>query len=195
MTNRSLVIVFFVLCHTLSAEAQFHIGVKAGVNAAKIDGKSFNEAFKYSYLLGGFAEIGLNHTISINPEVIFSQTSTTTDKSYSNTIPGSGNKEQVKAKLNYLSVPLLINVKTISPLHIEAGPQFSILMNKDKVLVENGKSAFKQGDFSVVGGVSLHFSILRLTARYVVGLNNINDLPSRDKWKNQALQVSAGLAF
>ncbi|MCH5599389.1 hypothetical protein [Niabella ginsengisoli] len=50
-----------------------------------MDGKSFKEEFNYSYLAGGFAEIGLNEKWSINPEVLFSQTTATTDTSFTNT--------------------------------------------------------------------------------------------------------------
>ena len=37
--------------------AQFHLGVKAGANITKVDGKSFKEQFEYGYNVGGFAEI------------------------------------------------------------------------------------------------------------------------------------------
>ncbi|MGC4234021.1 MAG: porin family protein [Niabella sp.] len=194
MINRYLTLIVILLFLSFSADAQFHIGVKAGVNAGKIDGKSFKEAFNYSYLVGGFAEIGLGDKVSINPEVLFSQTSSTTDTSFTRTLPDFNN-DQVKAKLNYLSVPILVNLRLIGPLHIEAGPQFGVLMNKEKNLLENGEQAFKKGDFSMVGGAGLHISSFRLTARYVVGLSDIKDVTVQDQWKNQALQFSLGIAF
>ncbi len=36
---------------------------------------------------------------------------------------------------------------------------------------------------------------IRITGRYVVGLNNINDIDNQDKWKSQGFQVSLGLAL
>lgn len=194
MINRLLITAVVVLFVTSSVNAQFHIGIKAGVNAGKIQGKSFKEEFNYSYLVGGFAEIGLGDKFSINPEVLFSQTTATTDTSFTNTLPGFKN-DQLKAKLNYLSIPILVNMRLFGPLHIEAGPQFGILMNKDKKLLENGEDAFKRGDFSMVGGAALHFSAFRVAARYVIGLNNVSQVVDQDKWKNQALQLSVGLAF
>ena len=130
MIRQTFLIISVALFFSISANAQFHIGVKAGVNAGKIKGKSFKEEFNYSYLAGGFAEIGLGERFSINPEVLFSQTTSTTDTAFTNTIPNFRN-EQLKAKLNYLSIPVLLNMKLIGPLHIEA-TQFGIIMNKEK---------------------------------------------------------------
>ena len=52
---------FLIACVILAqaASAQFNFGVKAGANITKIDGKSFKDEFRYGYLLGGFADIGL----------------------------------------------------------------------------------------------------------------------------------------
>lgn len=187
--NLLAVALLFVFATT---HAQFHIGIKAGLNATKIDGKSFKEQFEYNYLVGGFAEIGLGERFSINPEVLFSQASTT----LSSTADASVfNKDQAKAKLNYLSIPILANVRLAGPLHIEAGPQYSILMNSDENLLKNGESAFKSGDFSLAGGVQLRLSKIRVSGRYVIGLDNINEAVVQEKWKKQAIQLAVGFAF
>jgi len=83
----------------------------------------------------------------------------------------------------------------LGPLSIQAGPQFSVLMDQNKTLLQNGGNAFKNGDFSMVGGAVLKISKFRFTGRYIVGLNNINDIDNQDKWKNQAVQLSVGLAL
>jgi len=194
MLFRYLVLLLIAGSFTTYSNAQFHIGAKAGVNAGKIDGKSFKQEFEYSYLVGGFAEIGLGSRFSINPEVLFSQTTATRDNDPANTLPDF-KSDQFKAKLNYLSIPILANVKLAGPLHIEAGPQFGVILNSNDNLFQNGKDAFKRGDFSVVGGAALHFSIIRVSARYVVGLSNLSDLTAQEEWKSQALQFSLGLAF
>lgn len=194
MNRKTYLIVTIALFSFTSAYSQFHIGVKAGVNAGKINGKSFKEEFNYSYLAGGFAEIGLGERFSIHPEVLFSQTTSTTDTSFTHTIPDFKN-EQLKAKLNYLSIPILLNMKLAGPLHIEAGPQFGIKINNNKTLLKNGEEAFKQGDFSMVGGAGLHLGVFRVTARYVIGLNNLDNVTNQDEWKSQALQLSLGIAF
>ena len=78
---------------------------------------------------------------------------------------------------------------------LQAGPQVGVLLNKDESLLNNGKNAFKTGDFSLLGGVQLNFGGVKVGGRYVVGLNNINDLDDREEWKNQGFQLSLGLAL
>ena len=61
--------------------------------------------------------------------------------------------------------------------------------------MDNGKEAFKKGDFSLVGGAQLNIANIVIGGRYVVGLTDIKDLPSGEKWKNQGFQVYAGFRF
>ena len=177
-----------------AAMAQFTLGVKAGANIFKVDGKSFKDEFNYGYHLGGFANFGIGGRFSLQPEVLFSQYQTKTDTSFSNiyqdAFSNAGN-----VKLNYLSIPLLLNYKLGSLISLQAGPMFSILMDEDKGLVENGQDAFKKGDFSMLGGAQLSLGKIKLNGRYSIGLNNINDLDNSDKWKNQGWQLSVGLGL
>ncbi len=176
--------------------AQFHIGIKGGSNITKIDGHSFKDKFEYGYHIGGFAEIGLGEKMGIQPEVLFNQYSTTLDSNYNHIYQDVFTSGQSKVKLNYLSIPIILNYKLIGNfLSLQAGPQFSILMKQDKNLLQNGADAFKKGDFSMLGGVQLKLSAIRITGRYVVGLNNISDIDNKDQWKSQGFQVSLGLAL
>lgn len=178
-----------------AAMAQFHIGVKAGANITKIDGKSFKDEFNYGYHLGGFAEIGLGDKFGLQPEVLFNQYTTKADTSFSN-VYNNVFRDRQNIKLNYLSIPVMLTYKFAGDfLTLQAGPQFGVLMNKEDNLLENGKEAFKHGDFSMAGGVQVKVLKFRVTGRYVVGLNNINDLGDQHKWKNQGFQVSAGIAL
>jgi hypothetical protein len=175
--------------------AQFHLGIKGGANITKVDGKSFKEEFKYGYNIGAFAEIGLGKRFAFEPEVLFNQYSSTLDSSYKSIYQNVISSDQSKVKLNYLSIPLLFDYKVVGPLHIQAGPQVAVLMSQDKNFLQNSGDAFKKGDFSMIGGVQLKLANLRLTGRYIVGLSNINDIDDQDKWKNQVIQLSAGIAF
>ena len=176
--------------------AQFHIGVKTGANITKVDGQSFKNQFSYGYHIGGFAEIGIGDKFQIQPEVLFSQVSSTLDSSYKNIYQNVFTSDQSKVRLGYLSVPILLNYKLIGKfLVLQAGPQFSVLIDKNKELVQNGVKAFSDGDFAMVGGAQLKLSAVRVSARYVIGLKNINDIDNQDRWKNQGFQVSLGLAL
>lgn len=195
MKARLYVLIAFVF-FAQAAMAQIKFGIKGGVNITKVNGVAFRDEFRYGYHLGGFAEIGLGKKWGIQPEVLFNQYQTRADSSfkdvYQNSLSFSNYRD---VKLNYLSIPLLLNYKLANIFSLQAGPQFGVLISQDKNLVQNGKEAFKNGDFSFLGGAQINISKLRVTGRYVVGLNNINDISNQNKWKNQGFQLSLGLAL
>jgi hypothetical protein len=176
--------------------AQFNIGIKGGANISKIEGKSFKDEFSYGYLLGGFAEIGLGKKFSVQPEVLFNQYQTKVDSNFKSVYQNAfAETKSGQVKLNYLSIPVLINYKLSKGISLQAGPQFGILMNKENNLLENGKEAFNNGDLSMLGGLELKLSKFRIGGRYSVGLNNINDIDNKEKWKSQAFQLALGLSL
>lgn len=176
--------------------AQFHLGAKAGANITKIDGKAFKDEFRYGYHLGGFMEIRVGNKLVLQPEVLFNQFSTSVDSNFSSVYHNAFNSAQSDRKLNYLSIPILLNYKLIgSFLSLQAGPQFGVMINGDKNLLQNGGEAFSSGEFSMLGGVQFKIGMIRLNGRYMVGLNNLNDLGDSEKWNNEGFQVSLGLAL
>ena len=168
------------------------VGIKAGANINKIDGKGLKEEFQYGYSLGGFAELYFNNKWGIQPEVLWNQYQTQTAENFDEIIPG-GTSDLKGIKLNYLSIPLLLNFRPAQFITFQAGPQFGILINKDQGLLKNGQDAFSSGDFSMLGGVQLNIGKLKLGGRYQIGLNNISEIDNSTKWKNQGFQVYAGL--
>jgi hypothetical protein len=68
-------------------------------------------------------------------------------------------------------------------------------MDQNKNFLQNGGEAFKNGDFSMIGGAQVRIAKIYLSGRYVVGLANINDIDNKEKWKSQALQLSVGLSL
>jgi Outer membrane protein beta-barrel domain len=178
---------------SISAFSQgLKIGVKGGATVNKITGQTFNEKFTYGYHIGGFATIKLSERFAVQPEVLFNQVNVDTSSSFSTLYEFN---KLSKVQLKYLSIPLLLNYNAGKILTLQAGPQFGILTNKSKTLVQNGKDAFKSGDFSMVGGVQLKLSSFRVYGRYVIGLNNLNDIDNKDQWKNQSIQLGVGFAL
>jgi hypothetical protein len=192
-------IYLLIACVVLSQAvmAQFTVGFKAGANLTKIDGKSFKDEFKTSYLLGGYAIVGLGNKFAIQPEVLYVQSQSRVDTTV-NHIPSNAfsSFKKGEVKLDYLAIPVLLNYKFLGNfLSLQAGPQFGVLLNKNNNLLENGKEAFKKGDFSMVGGVQVKISKFVGSARYVVGLNNISEIDDQNKWKNQGFQLAVGLGL
>ena len=192
-----LAIMAIALLTMQAASAQFRLGAKAGANLVKVAGKSFKDEFRYGYHLGGFAEITLTHDkkLSLQPEVLFNQYATTLDSNFKSVYENVINSNQSRVKLNYLSIPILVNYKLLGPIYLQAGPAFSVLMDQSRTFLQNGGDAFKKGDFSMIGGAQIRLAKLYLGGRYVIGLANINDIDNKDKWKSQAIQLSLGLSL
>lgn len=173
-----------------NANAQgFHLGIKAGGNATKLDGQPFSDGFKFAYHAGAFAEINFNHKWGIQPELLFSQSQAKTlDNVNQITFPSN-----THLQLNYLSIPILLNFSPGKLVTFQLGPQFSILMNKNDNLTTSAQNAFKNGDLAIAGGVQFNLGTLKLYGRYAIGLNDVNDVSDQDKWKSQ--QIQAGVAL
>lgn len=192
MKTKLLTLVITTFIFSAAHSQGFHLGIKGGANINKLTGKSFRDEFSFGYHLGGFAEIGLRNKFSIQPEVVFNQINQDTASKFSQVYKLDNLS---KVKLNYLSIPILLNYKLSNFISVQAGPQFGILMDQNAKLVQNGKDAFKKGDFSMLGGVQLKFSSVRIYGRYALGLSNLNDIDNSDKWKSQSFQVGVGLAI
>lgn len=194
MKTKLLVPLFAFVLFSVAGMAQggvpiFQLGVKGGVNITKIDGKSFSDEFNYGYHAGAFATIKITNHIQIQPEVLFNQINTKADTAFGNVL----NVKNLKGvKLNYVSIPLLLNITPAKILSFQFGPQFGILLDKHKNLFENGKDAFSGGDLSLLAGAQLNLGSIRVSGRYVVGVANINDASNSDKWENQGFQLGVG---
>lgn len=187
--KKALTLLSLVLLLGAGASAQsFGVGLHLGTNLTKLDGEPFKNGYKAGYLIGAYAHIGLGDKWAIQPEVLFLQSNTRIDSGAS----GLYSTDLRNVKLNYLAIPILLNYRILKIIDLQAGPQFGILMNNDHTLLGNGKDAFKHGDFSLLFGAEVHLFKLRVFGRYGIGLNNINDVDNKEKWKNQTVQLGLG---
>ena len=178
---------------SISAFSQtLKVGAKGGVTMNKITGQTFKEKFTYGYHIGGFVTVGLGKKFAIQPEVLFNQINVDTSDKFS-TVYQFNKLNSVQLK--YLTIPILLNYNAGKLITLQAGPQFGILINKSNTFIQNGKEAFKGGDLSMLGGVQLNISHFKFYGRYAIGLNNINDIDNKDKWKNQSVQLGVGLTL
>ena len=186
-----------VLLSITAAQAQrLNFGGKISANMTKIDGVKFKSGYELNYQLGVFAEIDITKGIGIQPEVLFSQTSSRVDSGFSAVYQNAGNALLNRnVKLNYLNIPVLLRLNAGQLLTLTVGPQFSVLVNDRENLVQNGKDAFKKGDLAAVLGAQINISKLRIYGRYNIGLSNINDIDNSNKWKSQQLQFGVGVTI
>jgi len=192
MKTKLLLTAVISMMSIVAFSQSFKIGIKGGATLNKLSGQTFKDEFSYGYHIGGFATIGLSKRFAIQPEVLFNQVNVDTSDHFSSVYKLNKLDE---VQLKYLTIPILLNYNAGKILTLQAGPQFGILTNKSKTFVENGRDAFKSGDFSMLGGVQLKFSHLRIYGRYALGLSNLNDIDDKDKWKSQSIQLGVGLAL
>lgn len=192
--KKSLVILLVAVILSATSFAQFRIGPKLGANIGKIEGSGFNEQFKLGYHLGVFAEIPLGKKFGIQPEILWNQINSDTASGF-RSIYSNLDENVRNPQLNYLSIPLLLSYKPSKFLSLQAGPQYGILLNRNRTFIDNGREAFKSGDFSLLLGAQLNILSVRVYGRYMIGLNNINDLPNQDQWKTTGFQLGVGIGL
>ncbi len=216
-----LIRVLFVICalgvSSFSFAQLVEIGAKGGLNLSNLnlspDGKLVGTNYHgaIGYHLGGYALIKLKK-ISLQPELLYStQGQYFTTVSYSN----------LKTTLNYINIPIMIKYYLTGSLHIQAGPQFSILASSKgdlnqiqggnfagpPVFNQNLSSYLKRTDFALAFGAGINLPVnLNLSIRYNIGITDINkntgsqvpfpgDLQpsfSTAYTRNQVLQISIG---
>ena len=176
----------------------FRVGAKAGVNINKITGQSYQSGFNYNYLLGGFMQFNFSKTFGFQPEVNFVQSSSEFSDDASDVYDDLfRDGSQKKAKLNYLKVPLLLNIN-IGPskrVKLQLGPQVGGLLKQSVDSLIDNRDIFKKGDWSAVSGLWIQIPFINLGARYEIGLSNLNDIDNSEKWKSQAFTIFAGVTF
>lgn len=194
MKSKLSLLVLALLAVTLTQAQGLHFGIKGGANLTKVDGKAMTDEFNYGYQLGGFAELGLGKKWFIQPEVMWTEYRTRTADDFEDIInfPANGSNRQ-EVKLNYLAIPITLNYRLLDWFSLHAGPQFGVLLNQDKNLLQNGRDAFNAGVVSLVGGAQLNFGGFHITGRYFTNINDINSGDVNEAWKNKGFQVGVGI--
>lgn len=185
----SIVLLLFISSSLFSQGLSF--GIKGGATLGKVSGQSFKNQFTLGYHVGAFATIGFGK-FGIQPEVLFNQVNVDTASNFSQV---SQFNHVDKIKLGALTIPVLLNYNLNKFITLQAGPQFGIILDKNKSLLKNGQDAFKSGDFALVGGIQLHLLKFRVYGRFVGGLTDLNNIQSSETWKMQAIQLGVGIGL
>lgn len=171
-----------------ASSSPVRFGIKAGLNVSSFtDSDSKSKAGFYG---GVFANIPVAQDFSVQPEVMYS---------------GMGAKysanTDLKANLDYISVPVMFQYNALPNLYLEAGPQFSFLMSAKAKYNSNStdiKDGLKTFDFGLGLGAGYYFTPnIGVNLRYVAGLTDINkDRPGgTDSTKNGVFQVGLSYKF
>ena len=203
------------------AQSKPSFGVKAGISYAGLQGDAVNSlqnlmdfsngaittGSRPGIFGGGFVNIPVSETVSIEPGVYYAQ------KGYE--MRGSFNikgaeflSAGAKAHLNtsYIDVPVVAKVN-VSGLQIFAGPQVSYLADAKLRttagalgfnFVDNtmdAKSQFNQWDVALTGGIGYEMKNgISISAAYDHGLSKVDRGQNFDSY-NRAIKVGVGFKF
>lgn len=131
----------------LKKDAQpIRFGIKAGGNSSYFSKQEFGmNSQKLGFHAGAFVNIPISKQFSFQPEVLYNQMGAR-DVISSTPVVNGNQKVQDKLTMNYISVPLMIQMRPIDKFYVEAGPEFSYFIN--------GKMKGDVTTTTTVGGVT-----------------------------------------
>jgi hypothetical protein len=216
----TLTVSFAMLAQSAYAQIRFDLGVKGGLNFAGLSNVSTSNLKasyenRTGYHFGAYAMIKITK-FAIQPEIIFSR------QGQNYTLPNS--TSNLTSNFDYINIPVMVKFYVAGGLNLQAGPQFGFLSSAtgDVINTVNGsissttssadlKTFVKSSDVSLAVGAGWDLPFgLNLTARYNIGLSDINQktggiIPSvgnstisslgTSEAKSQVVQISVGYRF
>ena len=182
----------------IDRENFFRIGAKGGININKIPGLTYNQGFNFNYFIGGFVQFNFSKRFGIQPEVNFVQsTSTFTNDITAVTDDLFHGGTQPAAKLNYLEIPILLNMNLGQSRHVklQLGPSYGMFLNNGYASTTEEPLQYKNGMLSAVGGLWIQLPFVYIGGRYQYGFKDIYDPLTKQTGKNQAIQIFTGFTF
>ena len=187
------------------------IGVKGGLNLAKlVGGDAMDEFdFKMGFCGGAFVTLNIVESLAIQPEVLFTMKGTKLEEGLFGGVGDRLNKElvEVVTELNYVEVPVLAKIiiavdENFKP-NVFAGPAVGIKLSaKSKAEIagqsmEEDLEDIKDIDLGLVVGGGVELGKLVIEGRYVMSLDTIIDSEGEieSDVKNQVISVMAGFSF
>ena len=161
------------------SQASVSLGIKAGANFANTNisgSESITALHAGAYGLFKFANLG------VQPEILFSK-------------QGSSLAGSSEINLDYVNIPVMVKFYLPAGLNLQAGPQFGVLLNAEDGNGVDKSNGFKSSDLSAALGAGWDAPFgLQFTARYVLGLSNIDDGFGTEV-KNKTFQLSIGYSL
>lgn len=176
-----------------TADMAVSFGVKGGVNFATITGEDVDSPdSRTSFHVGAVVEFPLSDMFSIQAEAMYS------GKGFDFDIEGPDG-DNAELQLDYIDVPVLAKVYITEGLSIEAGPQFSFLVNEEVDVNPNSNSGdlnldeAESFDFGIAAGLTFQTNMgIFASGRYNIGLT---DVYTDSDIKHSVFQISLGYKF
>ena len=197
--------------HTAFSQAEVALGLKGGINLSSINSGSGGSSAitstydsRSGYHFGAYALFKFTK-IGIQPEILFSK------QGHEVTF----NSQKLTSNYNYIAIPVILKFYLVGGLNLQAGVQIGFLgsatgdtftTTPPGYVTSNVALAsfMKSTDYSIPVGLGLDLPFgLNFTARYNIGLNDINERTGvinpavvsslgTSESKNQVFQFSIG---
>lgn len=172
------------------AQVGVDLGLKGGLNVTNLSSDANATYDSRTGFHGGLYALIKVANIGIQPELLYSQQGT--EVNFDQAV------NDFEQDYTYLNIPVMLKFYLAGGLNLQGGPQFGVLLSADgTTLDENGQPATLSKDnlenSDISGAIGLGWDApfgLNLTARYVLGLSDINK--HNFEAKNRMFQLSVG---
>ncbi|EJL59186.1 porin family protein [Flavobacterium sp. CF136] len=165
----------FGMLHAQDNNVNTEFGVKGGLNMSNLyTDDADDENILYGFNAGVYATLPVSDFVAIQPELLF--TTRGSKLEYNNAL-AQGN---VKLKLNYIELPLLVRVNITKNFNIHAGGYASYMVSAKSTgdgdfefEDQYNTDDFNRFDAGLAGGIGVDFNPLSVGLRYNYGLTTI----------------------
>ncbi len=165
----------FGMLHAQDNNVNTEFGVKGGFNMSNLyTDDADDENILYGFNAGVYATLPVSDFVAIQPELLF--TTRGSKLEYNNAL-AQGN---VKLKLNYIELPLLVRVNITKNFNIHAGGYASYMVSAKSTgdgdfefEDQYNTDDFNKFDAGLAGGIGVDFNPLSVGLRYNYGLTTI----------------------
>jgi hypothetical protein len=180
------------------------IGIRAGVNLANIydvDAGDLEHKTRIGLAVGAFLNLPFGQYVGFQPELIYSQ------KGYRSSGSILDASYKFSRRIDYLDIPLQLQIKPAPVLTLLLGPQYSFLLSKNlkvnsgslgaDITNEIDNQNIRKNILGLVFGADLNFQNLILGGKISWDLqrNNGDGTSSSPRYRNVVGQITLGLYF
>lgn len=191
---KKMIIAALMMLASAATFAQVSIKPMVGVSGSNIT--NFDEAtMKVGAIAGVEVEKPINDMFSVSAGALFAMEGTKFD------VTAFGKTGTMKANLNYINVPVLVNAYVAPGLAVKLGVQpgfnisnsikFEANGHSEKAKIGDGVNTF---DLAMPIGLSYEISDIVIDARYNFGLTKVFK-NADDSYKNSVFQLTLGYKF
>lgn len=182
-------------------DMQPKVGIKAGANlmmGGKLDilGKEYTSKYVPGFQAGVYLDLPLSSNLSFSPEVLYSQKGAKFED--------AGLNAEIKTKIGYIDVPVLLTINASPEFNFVLGPQASFLLNQETTTTAVGvttsttnKDDYRKSIAAGVIGMGYKFSPnLNMNARYSMDFQSVTkENTNQDKARFSGFALSLGYSF